>query len=274
MSELAVTCTAPAGTRPTSDSEEPSGTDERHGRVKAATAGWRPTIADVARCGVSRALVSIVFRGVDGASEATRRARARGRRRTGLPARLPGPGPAPQPHPQPRRAVLPAQAVRGRAGRAHVPRGREAGLPPAAGRVHPRPRAGCGGRRAAELPLRGADRRRSRSARARPRAAARRGGRGRGRPRGDQGPGRRGPQRRRHRHPAGGRAPGRASGTARSPTSTAAPTPARNAGARATARRWPTTAWTPRSGWYPVATPRTRGRAPPGRCWRTGSRRP
>ena len=65
-----------------------------------------------------------------------------------------------------------------------------------------------------------------------------------------------------------------ASGTARSPTSTAARTRGRRTGAPATARRWVTTVWTPRSGWSPVATPRTRGRAPPAACWPTGSRPP
>jgi hypothetical protein len=64
------------------------------------------------------------------------------------------------------------------------------------------------------------------------------------------------------------------SATVRSPTSTAVRTPGRTTGVRATARRWPTTAWRPRSGSFPVVTPRTRGPAPGGRCSRTGFRRP
>ena len=107
-------------------------------------------MADVAQhVGVSRALVSIVFRGVDGASEATRQRVLEAAAELGYRPDSLAQGLRRSRTPQPGRAVLPAQAVRGRAGRAHVPGGREAGLPPAAGRVHPRPRPGRRGRRAA-----------------------------------------------------------------------------------------------------------------------------
>ena len=223
----------------------------------------RPTMADVAKhVGVSRALVSIVFRGVEGASEATRAACARGRRGTGLPARLAGPGPAPQPQPQPGRAVLPAPAVRGRAGRAHVPgRRRSSATDLLLGPFTPGRGQDAVVDELLALPLRGAGRRRPGAARAAtssrsPRrwpssrsAAASPAGRSTS-IRNDDAVG----TRQAVDHLVGARAPrDRLHRRRREPRGGATAVPA-------TARRWVTTVWPPRSGWSPAATPRTRAR--------------
>ena len=103
---------------------------------------------------------------------------------------------------------------------------------------------------------------------------ARGGGRRRGRPGGHRGPGRRGPQRRRRRHPAGGRAPGRP-GAPRD----------RLHRRRRQSRRGTPERGLPRGDGRPRPGRRDPGgtrwlhrgrgrRAPPGRCWRTGCRRP
>ena len=227
-------------------------------------------MADVAQhVGVSRALVSIVFRGVDGASEATRRAGARSGRRAGLPARLAGPGPAPQPHAatsaccsrcaDPSRSSSSSTCTRCRELGYHLllgpftpGRGQDAVVDELLGYR-------CEGLVVVGPELHGRD--------LEPIAeevAVVEVGRGVTRGpvdvvRNDDAVG----TRQAVDHLV-------ASGTARSPTSTGATTRGRGTGVLGTAWQWATTVWAPRSGWSPGATPRTRGRAPPAACWPTG----
>ena len=118
----------------TAQQRAPGPSVARHGSGRSQ----RTTMADLAKhLGVSRALVSIVLRGAEGASDATRErvlqaAAELGYRPDSLAQGL-------------RRnrsrtlgsAVLAATPIRGRTGRAHVPGRATAGLRPAPGTLHP-----------------------------------------------------------------------------------------------------------------------------------------